>query len=148
MQLKAFSSSRVRVVVPLMVLAAAAAACSSSPSHSSSLTHTTSSGPIAVPVTVPANCKISTTQSPTAHAFIGIKATGKAGVTAKQLATAMGIPNSKTMPCASGATYTPGGQVAVGVYFLNGASAADQATSAATLRASGLFSDVTVQPQG
>ncbi len=59
----------------------------------------------------------------------------------------MGIPNSKTMPCASGAMYTSGGQVAVGVYFLAGATAADQSTSAATMEATGLFSDVTVQPQ-
>ena len=89
---------------------------------------------------------ISTTANPTASAFIGIKATAKPGVTEKQLRPALPIPNGKTMPCASGADYAPGPPVQVDVFFLKGATTADQNASATTMRSSGMFAVVTVQP--
>jgi hypothetical protein len=61
------------------------------------------------------------------------------------VSSAIMIPNAKTMPCASGANYTPGPPVQVNIFFLQGATPADQNTSAATLRASGTFAAVTVK---
>jgi len=46
------------------------------------------------------HCPISTSGSPTARTFIGIKATAKEGVTEKQLRPSIPIPNGTTMPCA------------------------------------------------
>jgi hypothetical protein len=103
-------------------------------------------GALNVPVTVPANCPIPKSGAPTTHVFVGIKATAKSGQTAKQVSATLMIPNSKTMPCASGANYLPGPSVQVNIFFLSGATTADQNTSAATMRASGTFSTVTVQP--
>jgi hypothetical protein len=134
-----WASARLRFLVPLLAVVACFAGCSSSPPPTQK-----SGGALKVPVTVPANCPIATSGSPTAHAFIGLKATAQAGLTEKQVSAALMIPNAKTMPCASGANYAPGPPVQVDIYFLPGATAADQNTSAATLRASGQFSTATV----
>jgi hypothetical protein len=135
-----WAPARLRYLVPLLAVVAGCAGCSSSTPTAQK------NGPLRVPVTVPANCPIATSGSPTARAFIGLKATAKAGLTEKQVSATIMIPNSKTMPCASGANYAPGPPVQVDIFFLKGATAADQNTSAATLRSSGSFSAVTVQP--
>jgi hypothetical protein len=134
------SAKSLRRLVPVLAVAVVCAGCSTARPSS----HQT--GALRVPVTVPANCPISTTANPTASAFIGIKATAKPGVTEKQLRPALPIPNGKTMPCASGADYAPGPPVQVDVFFLKGATAADQNASATTMRSSGMFAVVTVQP--
>jgi hypothetical protein len=136
-----WATVRPRFLVPLLAVVACCAGCSSStpPARKGNA--------LQVPVTVPANCPIATSGSPTTHAFIGITATAKAGLTEKQVSAAIMIPNAKTMPCASGANYVAGPPVQVDIFFLQGATAADQNTSAATLRASGTFSAVTVEPQ-
>jgi hypothetical protein len=134
------SARSLRCLFPVLAVAVVCASCSTAKPSS----HQT--GALRVPVTVPANCPISTSGSPTARAFIGIKATAKAGVTEKQLRPALPIPNGKTMPCASGADYAPGPPVQVDVFFLKGATTADQNTSATTMRLSGMFAVVTVQP--
>jgi hypothetical protein len=131
--------ARLRFVLPLLAVGAVCAGCSSSAPPSSQ-----SKGAQHVPVTVPANCPIAKTGSPSAHVFIGIKATANAGLTEKQVSAALKIPNSTAMPCASGANYAPGPPVQVGIYFLPGATVADQNTSVATMQASGAFSAVTV----
>jgi hypothetical protein len=132
-----------RGLVPLLAVVACCAGCSSpSPKKSE-----TTSGALKVPVTVPANCRFGSGSTPTAHVFIGLKATAKAGVTEKQANTAIGIPNDVTMPCASGTNYTVGPPVAVSIYFLKGATVANQNRAASTLRSSGQFSVVTVVPQ-
>jgi hypothetical protein len=134
-------AGRRRYLLPLLAVAACLAGCSSSTPTAQK------NGPLRVPVTVPANCPIATSGSPTARAFIGIKAMAKAGLTEKQVSPAIMIPNAKSMPCASGANYAPGPPVQVDIFFLKGATVADQNTAAATLRSSGTFSAVTVQPQ-
>jgi hypothetical protein len=144
MDLKTRSSRSLTCLVPLLAVMAVFASCSSgSPGKSASKP----GGALRVPVTVPANCKLSTTGSPTSHSFIGLEATTKSGVTEKQVSAAVGIPNSKTMPCASGANYVPGPPVGVDIAFLKGTTVADQDRAASTLRSSGLFSVVTVEPQ-
>ena len=142
MELRTGTAKRLSGLVSLLAVVAFCAGCSSAPAPS-----TSKSGALKVPVTVPANCPINAAGSPTARVFVGIKATAKAGVTEQQLRPAIPIPNSKTMPCASGADYLPGPPVEVDVAFLKGATAADQNTAAATLRSSGMFTAVTVQPQ-
>jgi hypothetical protein len=130
--------ARLRFVLPLLAVVAVCAGCSSSPPPSQS------KGALKVPVTVPANCPIATKGSPSAHVFIGIKATANAGLTEKQVSAALKIPNATAMPCASGANYAPGPPVQVEIYFLPGATVADQNTSVATMHTSGAFSAVTV----
>jgi hypothetical protein len=134
------SVKRLRCLVPVLGIAVLCASCSTAKPSS----HQT--GALRVPVTVPAHCPISTSGSPTVPTFIGIKATANAGVTEKQLRPAIPIPNGTTMPCASGADYAPGPPVQVDIFFLKGATAADQNTSATTMRSSGMFAVVTVQP--
>jgi hypothetical protein len=134
-----WASARPRMLLLLAVVACCAGCSSSTPPARKS-------GALKVPVTVPSNCPIAA-GSPTAHAFIGITATAKAGLTEKQVSSAIMIPNAKTMPCASGANYAPGPPVQVNIFFLQGATPTDQNTSAATLRASGSFAAVTVKPQ-
>jgi hypothetical protein len=141
-----WAPARLRFLAPLLAVVACGAACSSSTPPTATATTHKNGGALKVPVTVPANCPIATSGSPTAHVFIGLKATAKAGLTEKQVNSSIMIPNAKTMPCASGANYVPGPPVQVDVFFLSGATAADQNTSAATLRASGSFSAVIVQP--
>jgi hypothetical protein len=135
-----WATARPRSLVLLLAVVACCAGCSSSTPPARK------SGALKVPVTVPTNCPIAA-GSPTAHAFIGIAATAKAGLTEKQVSSAIMIPNAKTMPCASGANYAPGPPVQVNIFFLQGATPADQNTAAATLRASGTFAAVTVKPQ-
>jgi hypothetical protein len=143
MEVRVRSLKSVRGLVPLLAVVVCFAGCASSGPKKNE----TASGALKVPVTVPANCRFGTTSNPTAHVFIGLRATAKAGVTEKQASAAIGIPNDTTMPCASGTNYSVGPPVAVSVYFLKGATVANQNRAAGTLRSSGQFSVVTVVPQ-
>jgi hypothetical protein len=51
------------------------------------------------------------------------------------------------MPCASGTNFLPGPPLQVTIYFLKGATVANQNRAASSLRSSGEFSVVTVVPQ-
>lgn len=140
MHLRRRSVRSVRFFVPVLAIAALAAGCSSSPPKKPAAV-----SPV-VKVPQPANCKIGTTSNPTPHVSIGLTGTAKAGVTVKQLSAAIHIPSDTTMPCASGAAYTSATPIGVNIFVLRGATAANQQTIAATLRATGLLASVTIKP--
>jgi hypothetical protein len=144
MEVRSRRSRRLLGLVPWLAAVACCAGCSSAPKPSAGTTKPVGLG---IPVTVPPNCRVDTVGNPTAHAFVGLEATAKSGVTERQASAAIPIPNNTTMPCASGTNYEPGPPVHVAIYFLKGASAANQDRAAGTLRASGKFSAVTVVPQ-
>lgn len=132
------------MLVGVVALGLALASCSSSPSKPS-VSAKAPKGALAAKVPQPSNCQYGTASNPTPHVFVGLKATAKTGVTTKQVAGAIAIPNEKTLPCASGLDYVPGSSpLAVQVFFLKGATAANQNTVKAAFTSSGLFTAVTV----
>jgi hypothetical protein len=141
MKRRLITRQRARYLIPLVAVTAFCAGCSSSPPAKP--------GTATVPAKVaqPANCQLKGQSALAPHPSIGIKATARSGVTSKQIGAAVVIPDDKTMPCASGADYQPGTPVKVEVFFLKGVTTANEQRAAATLKASKLFSVVTVVPQ-
>ena len=137
----ALRANGLRCLVPLLAVVAFCTACTSA------TTGKPPTGALKLPVTVPTNCPLGRAGNLTAHVFVGLKATARSGVTEKQASAAIAIPDDTTMPCASGVNYVVGPPVGVDIYFLPGATVADQNRAAGTLRASGRFSVVTVVPR-